>query len=102
MLISIYGVVSVLLLIVAGAVGISPAAATFLTGFSQTIDSTGTFSTSTQVVGKIFATNYAAPTPVQLSTAVADMQTAFLDANGRTLPNSLNLGAGVFSIIRGR
>jgi hypothetical protein len=81
--------------IVAGAVGISPAAATFLTGFSQTKDSTNTFATSTQVIGKIFAADYATPTPAQLRTAVADMQTAFLDANGRLLPTSLNLGAGV-------
>jgi len=54
----------------------------------------GTYSTSTQCVGKIYAASYAAPTPAMLSTAVADMQTAALDAAGRTGPNFLNLGSG--------
>ena len=31
-----------------------------------------------------------------LTTAIGDMQTAYLDASGRTLPNFVNLGSGKF------
>lgn len=79
---------------VVGHIGLSPAAGTFLTGWSLTMSPDGTYSTSTQCVGKIYAASYAAPTPAMLSTAVADMQTAALDAAGRTGPNFLNLGSG--------
>lgn len=84
---------------IAGDIGVSPAAASFLTGFSLTLDSTNTFSRSLQVVGKAFAANYAVPTPSQLTVAVLNMQTAFTDANGRVNPNSLNLGAGKLIIM---
>jgi Ice-binding-like len=79
---------------VAGNIGLSPAAGTFLTGFSTVLDSSGTFSTSSQVTGKLFAASYASPTPSMLTTAVLDMQTAYTDASGRTLPDFLNLGSG--------
>jgi hypothetical protein len=81
---------------VAGNVGLSPAASTFLTGFSTVLDSSGTFSTSTQVTGKLYAASYTSPTPSMLTTAVSDMRTAYKDASGRILPNFLNLGAGKF------
>ncbi|KDR71852.1 hypothetical protein GALMADRAFT_229358 [Galerina marginata CBS 339.88] len=79
---------------IAGNIGLSPTSATGLTGFSQTLDSTGTFSTSPQVVGKLFAASYKAPTPSQLTTAVADWNAAFNDANGRLNPNFVNLASG--------
>lgn len=78
-----------------GNVGLSPAASTFLTGFSITVDSTGTFGNSTQVSGQLFAADYAAPTPAQLTTAVGDMQTAFTDASGRPGPDFINLADGM-------
>lgn len=78
---------------ITGNVGISPAAATFITGFALTNDPANAFSTSTQVTGKVFAADYAAPTPADLSTAVLDMQTAFHDAAGRA-PDVTELGAG--------
>ncbi|EIM84895.1 antifreeze protein [Stereum hirsutum FP-91666 SS1] len=77
-----------------GNVGLSPAASTFLTGFSITEDSTGTFGNSTQVSGQLFAADYAAPTPAQLTTAVGDMETAFTDASGRPGPDFINLADG--------
>ncbi|KAJ7655930.1 ice-binding protein [Mycena rosella] len=40
---------------ITGSVAVSPIAATGLTGFSLTLDSTGQFSTSGQVVGELFA-----------------------------------------------
>ena len=43
------------------------------------------------------AANYAAPTPAGLTTAVLDMQTAYTDAAGRTLPDYTELGAGNIS-----
>ncbi|KAF8167527.1 antifreeze protein [Crassisporium funariophilum] len=79
---------------VTGDIGLSPASASFITGFGLTLAPGGAFSTSTQVVGQVKAADYASPTPVQLTTAVADMQTAFTDAAGRVSPNFLDLGAG--------
>ena len=78
---------------VTGNVGVSPAAATFLTGFSLTADSTNVFSTSPQVTGKLYASTYALPTPTNLTTAIGDMLLAFTDAAGRA-PNVTELGAG--------
>jgi Ice-binding-like/Bacterial Ig-like domain len=77
-----------------GNIGVSPAAATFLTGFSPTADATNVFSTSPQVVGKLFAANYAVPTPSNLTTAVANMQTAYTDAAGRPTPDFTDLYKG--------
>lgn len=79
---------------VTGDIGVSPIAQTAITGFSETLDATNTFSTSTQVIGKIYASDYAPPTPAYLTTAVSDMQTAYTDAAGRTLPDFTELGAG--------
>ena len=78
---------------VVGNIGLSPAAATFITGFALSAPPT-TFTTSALVTGQIFAADYAAPTPVVLTTAVLDMQTAYTDAAGRTLPDFTELGAG--------
>ena len=78
---------------VTGDLGISPAAATSITGFSLTLDSSKVFSTSSEVTGKVYASDYKPPTPPNLTTAVSDMQTAFTDAAGRA-PNVTELGAG--------
>ena len=78
---------------VTGNLGISPAAATYLTGFAMTADPTNVFSRSPQVTGKLFASDYAPPTPSDLTTAIGDMQTAFTDAAGRA-PDVTELGAG--------
>ncbi|KAJ7784328.1 antifreeze protein [Mycena metata] len=80
--------------VISGSVGVSPISATALTGFSLTVDSTGQFSTSAQVVGKLFAASYSAPTPATLTVAIADMGTAFTDATGRVNPNFNNLASG--------
>jgi ice-binding like protein len=78
---------------ITGNLGISPAAATYLTGFALTADPTNVFSTSPQVTGKLYASDYSPPTPSDLTTAIGDMQTAFTDAAGRA-PNVTELGAG--------
>jgi hypothetical protein len=79
---------------VTGDIAVSPAAATFITGFSLVADSTNVFATSPQVVGKVFAADYAVPSPSNLTTAVLDMQTAYTDAAGRPTPDFLELGTG--------
>ena len=77
-----------------GDIGVSPIAATAITGFALVLSPLNTFSTSSLVTGKAYAASYAAPTPTMLTTAVLDMQTAYTDAAGRTLPTATELGAG--------
>ena len=78
---------------ITGDIGVSPAAATYITGFSLTADSTNTFSTSPQVTGSVYASDYTSPTPSDMTTAVSDMELAFTDAASRT-PDVTELGAG--------
>src|SRR5207253_2640906 len=40
--------------VITGNLGVSPAAATYITGFALTADSTNAFSTSAQVTGKVY------------------------------------------------
>ena len=68
---------------VTGSLGLSPAAASFITGFSLIADSTNVFSTSSLVTGRVYAADYAVPTPANLTTAVSDMEAAYTDAAGR-------------------
>ena len=78
---------------VTGNVGISPSSASYLTGFGLTADATTVFSTSPQVTGKVYASDYAPPTPSNLTAAVGDMELAFTNAAGRA-PDVTELGAG--------
>ena len=54
----------------------------------------------TEVTGTIYSVNAAGPLPCRvtdaprLTTAVSNMQTAYTNAAGRTLPKAVNLGAG--------
>lgn len=83
---------------VIGDIGVSPAAASYLTGFSLIADPSNVFSTSSLVTGSLYAANYAVPTPSNMTTAVSDMETAFTDAAGRTVPAAVTeLGAGDIS-----
>jgi hypothetical protein len=77
-----------------GDLGVSPAAATYVTGFSLVLDSTNVFSTSTQVIGKVYAADYSTPTPTNLTTGVSNMETAYTDAAGRPTPDFVELGTG--------
>lgn len=78
---------------ITGDVGVSPAATSFLTGFSLTMVGT-TSATAPQVTGSLFGADMSPPTNTNLTTAVLDMQTAYTDAAGRPTPDFLNLGAG--------
>jgi hypothetical protein len=79
---------------ITGDIAVSPAAATYLTGFSLVADATNVFSTSPQIVGKAYAANYAVPSPSNLTTAVSNMESAYSDAAGRSTPDFLELGTG--------
>jgi hypothetical protein len=80
---------------ITGDIAVSPITAAAITGFSLIMDSGGQFSTASQVTGKVYAADYASPTPSKLTTAVSSMETAYTDAAGRiyTDDNS-NLYAG--------
>lgn len=78
---------------VTGNIGVSPAAASTITGFALIADATNVFSTSSQVIGKVYAADDAPPTPSNMTTAVGDMELAFTDAAGRA-PDVTELGAG--------
>jgi hypothetical protein len=77
---------------ITGDLGLSPAATSFYTGFALT-NATG-YATSAQVTGKMYAANMASPTPINLTTAVNNMLTAYTDAAGRPTPDFLALGNG--------
>lgn len=75
-----------------GDMGISPSAASFITGFGLTA-ATG-FATSPQISGRIYAADMVAPTSSNLTVAVENMITAYDDAAGRPSPNFIELGTG--------
>ena len=77
---------------VTGDLGLSPAATSYITGFSLT-NATG-YATSAQVTGKIYAADMAVPTPSNMTTAVNNMLTAYNDAAGRPSPDFTELGTG--------
>lgn len=77
---------------ITGDLGLSPAATSYITGLSVT-NATG-YATSAQVTGKIYAADMASPTPINLTTAVNDMTTAYNDAAGRQIPDFTELGTG--------
>jgi hypothetical protein len=76
---------------VVGDMGNSPQAASYITGFPLTL--VGTYATSPLVSGKVYAADYASPTPINLTTAVTDMTNAYTTANGLT-PNNYGFNAG--------
>ncbi len=77
---------------VTGDLGLSPAATSYITGFSIT-NATG-YATSAQVTGKIYAADMAVPTPGNMTTAVNNMITAYNDAAGRPSPDFTELATG--------
>jgi hypothetical protein len=78
---------------ITGNIGVSPIAASAITGFGLVRDSSGAFSTSTLVTGRVYASNYAVPAPSELTSAVGAMETAYKTAAGRTA-DVTELGAG--------
>ncbi len=84
-----------------GNIGVSPAAASAITGFGLIMDTNGQSShttIATHVTGKVYASDYAPPTPSKLTVAIADMETAYTTANNLVTPAPIvNQGAGNLS-----
>jgi hypothetical protein len=92
------GISSVPASAITGNIAVSPIGSGAITGFNPlTMDSTGAFSTSSQITGKAYAADYATPTPAGLTAAVGAMRDAYLDAEGRSTNDSarINYGAGI-------
>lgn len=84
--------------LVNGDIGVSPAAATAITGFGLIMDTNGQSSHTPLVTGKVYASDYAAPTPAKMTTAVSNMETAFTTLNNLITPAPvLERGAGNIS-----
>jgi hypothetical protein len=81
--------------VITGDVGVSPIAQTAMTGFSLISYPEGTFSTSKQVTGKLYAANDIAPTPVKMTAAVGDMEIAYTDAVGRVDYDFMEYKSGI-------
>ena len=77
---------------ITGDLGLSPAATSYITGFSLT-NATG-YAVAAQVTGKIYAADMVAPTPINLTTAVNNMITGYNDAAGRPSPDFTELATG--------
>lgn len=77
------GVTNVPTSAVTGNVGASPIDSTAITGFDLVLDASGTFATSSQVTGRVYAADYADPTPAELTAAVDDSIAAYTEATGR-------------------
>ena len=87
-----------------GDIGVSPIAATAVTGFALILDSTNAFSTSTQLAltYKVYAADYVGDgTPAMLTSAIGSMSAAYTNAAGRsTVPANINLLDGQFTSSR--
>jgi hypothetical protein len=93
---------------ISGDIGVSPIAATAMTGFDLTLDSSQQFSKSTQLFassggdaslthpGHAYAASYGGQTATDLTAAVSAMETAYTDAAGRTNDDAdrMDLGEG--------
>jgi hypothetical protein len=80
---------------ITGDIGVSAISSTAITGFPLTMDSTNKFATTAQVNGKVYAADYAAPTPGMLTTAISDMEAAYTNAANAFPPTHSELGAGI-------
>ena len=87
--------------LITGSIATGPGVtSTAITGFALVLPAASPFATSTQVTGKVYAYDYAAPTPTEMNTASLDMGLAYTDAAGRPAgvgATNLNLGAGILT-----
>jgi hypothetical protein len=79
---------------ITGNIGVTPIAATAMTGFGLVLDSSTTFSTSSLVDGLAYAADYGVPTPARMTTAMNDFRNALVEAMGVPNPDHVELGAG--------
>jgi hypothetical protein len=89
---------------ITGNIGVSPIAATAITGFSLVMDAGNQYSTSSQLsaTSQAHAASYGGPIASILTTAVNDMQAAYSDAAGRDGETAkTNIGAGTLGPVEG-
>ena len=83
---------------ITGNIGVSPIAATAITGFGLALAPDGQSATATPAIvgGKVFAASYGGATATALTIAVGDMGIAYADAAGRANndPDRINVGQG--------
>jgi hypothetical protein len=84
---------------ITGDIGVSPSnAENGLIDFAQTnADASNAFATAAQVDGKVYAADYAPPTPALLAAAVSDMMAAYDDAAGRPFTTGEFMGIPIIS-----
>jgi len=80
--------------VIVGSIGVSPIAASAITGFDLVGDGSLGYTTSPYVSGNVYASDYAEPATTDLTAAVAAMNAAYLDAQGRTSPDFSELSTG--------
>ena len=68
---------------ITGDIGVSPIGSTAITGFALIMDAGGEYSTSSLVDGKVYASDYASPTPTYMTDVILDMEAAYTDAASR-------------------
>ena len=79
---------------IVGDIGVSPIDSTAITGFGLTLNSSTQYATSALVTGKVYAADYASPTPDMMTTAISDMEAAYTAAAGRTIPDYIEPYSG--------
>ncbi len=79
---------------ITGDIGVSPIDSTAIVGFGLILDSSSQFSTSAIVTGKVYASNYAEPTPTNLGVAILNMHAAYLDALSRSTTDPAEINPG--------
>jgi len=84
---------------IVGNIGLSPASATYITGFALSLSASGTYATSPLVTRNVYAATYASPTPSTLTTVAGYVGAAYSNATGRSNPDYTNYGAGTVSAI---
>jgi len=72
--------------LITGDIGVNPITSTGITGFGLILPAGSAYSTSTLVVGKVYAPDYAVPTPANMVTTTGNMETAYTTANGLVVP----------------
>ncbi len=83
---------------VTGDIGVSPITSTAITGFGLIMDTNGQTSHTPIVTGKVYAADYAVPTPGNLTTSIDNMETAYTNSNNLVTPAPVvGLGAGDIS-----
>jgi hypothetical protein len=88
--------------VITGDIGVSPAAATYFTGFDLMLDSGIQYSTSTQVSGQAHAASYGGVIESTLTVAVLNMQAAYTDAAGRAgVATKTNIVGGYLGPVKG-